>query len=117
MASVEDQMVQDARRLMGAPPGVDIRAVREEEVRHVEVTVDDGPGERGIQNTLLALRAPLACIFLDPVLRHVWTGGVVILDIAQRRRAGLVEPALHPREVAHAGRMRQIVRHRPDAGE
>ena len=41
----------------------------------------------------------------------------MILEIAQRRRAGLVEPLLHPREVAHACRMRQIVRHWPDAGE
>ena len=65
----------------------------------------------------VALRAPLARIFLDSALRHVRTAGVVILDIAQRRRAGLVEPLLHPREVAHACRMRQIVRQRPDAGE
>ena len=110
-------MVQDARRLMGVPLGVDICAVLEQEVRHVEVAVDDGPGERGVENTLLALRAPLARIFLDSALRHVRTAGVVILDIAQRRRAGLVEPLLHPREVAHACRMRQIVRQRPDAGE
>ena len=41
----------------------------------------------------------------------------MIVEIAQRRRAGLVEPVLHPREVAHACRMRQIVRQRPDAGE
>ena len=41
----------------------------------------------------------------------------MILDIAQRRRAGLVEPVLHAREVAHACRVRQIVGQRPDAGE
>ena len=41
----------------------------------------------------------------------------MILDIAKRRRAGLVEPLLHAREVAHACRMRQIVGHWPDAGE
>jgi hypothetical protein len=41
----------------------------------------------------------------------------VIPDVAQHRRAGLVEPPLHPREVAHARRMRQIVRQRPDARE
>ena len=45
----EDQMVQDARRLMRIPAGVDICAVFEEEIRHVEVTVDDGPGERRIE--------------------------------------------------------------------
>src|SRR5437773_6827136 len=50
VAPVEDQMVQDARWLMGVPPGVEIRAVREEEVRHVEVTVDDGKGECGVEN-------------------------------------------------------------------
>src|SRR5262245_20150829 len=81
------------------------------------MAVHDGPGERRIENPLHALRAPLACIFLDAVLRHVRTARVMILDIAQRRRAGLVEPPLHPREVAHARRMRQVVRRWPDAGE
>src|SRR5262245_40610810 len=46
--SQEDQMVQDARRLMRVPVGVDVCAVLEEEIRHVVVTVDDGEGERGV---------------------------------------------------------------------
>jgi hypothetical protein len=75
-----------------------ICAVVEQEVGHVEVAVHDGPGECHVEDTLLALRAPLERIFLDSALRHVWTAGVVILDIAQRRRAGLVEPLLHTRE-------------------
>src|SRR5688500_7503350 len=33
---MKDQFVQDARRLMGAPRGVDVGAVRQQEVRHVE---------------------------------------------------------------------------------
>jgi len=37
---------------MGVPPGVDIRAVCEEKVRHVEVTVDDGESERHVENLL-----------------------------------------------------------------
>ena len=73
---------------MGAPRGVDIGAVVEQEVRHVEVAVHDGPGERHVEDTLLALRAPLVRIFVDSPLRHVRTEGVVILDIAKRRRAG-----------------------------
>src|SRR5215471_3276284 len=81
------------------------------------MAVDDGPGERDIENTLLAERAPLACIFLDAILRHVRTGGVVMLEVDQRRRTRVVEPMLHPREVAHARGMRQIVRQRPDTGE
>ena len=56
---VKDQMVQDARRLMGVPGGVDVGAVLEEEVRHVEVTVDDGPGERRVEHLLRSGRAPL----------------------------------------------------------
>src|SRR4029453_4504074 len=44
VVSVEDQVVQDARRLMGVPPRIDVRAVVEKEVRHVEVTVYDGKG-------------------------------------------------------------------------
>ena len=52
-------MVQDARRLMGVPPGVDIRAVSEEEVRHIEVSVDDRKGERCVEHLLRRGRAPL----------------------------------------------------------
>src|SRR5438445_12905693 len=46
----EHQAVQQARRLVRVPIGVDVCAVLEEEVRHVEVTIDDGPGERRIDN-------------------------------------------------------------------
>jgi hypothetical protein len=41
-------MVQDARRLVRVPVGVDVCAVLEQEVRHVEMTVDDGIGERRV---------------------------------------------------------------------
>ena len=57
---MEDQMVQDARRLVGVPVGVDVGAVLEQEVRHVEVTVDDGPGERRVETRCSRWRAPLA---------------------------------------------------------
>ncbi len=43
--------------------------------------------------------------------------GIMLVGIAQCRRAGLVEPVLHARQVAHARRVRQIVRQWPDAGE
>ena len=104
--------MQDARRLMGIPPGIDVRAVCEEEVRHVEVPVDDGERERHVENLLQRGRASVE---VPPRARVVV--GIVIVEIAQRRRAGFVEPVLHPREVAHACRMRQIVRQGPDAGE
>src|SRR5262249_19823271 len=74
---------------------------------HIKVAVDDGPGERHVERTLLAERAPLPCIFLDAIPRRVRTGGVMIVEVAQRRRAGVVEPLLYPREVAHARRMRR----------
>src|SRR5437763_7486155 len=41
----------------------------QQEVRDVEVAVDDGPGERHVEHTLLAWRAPLARVFLDPLDR------------------------------------------------
>src|SRR5262245_57446386 len=57
-------------------------------------------------------RAPVEII----VFLHVRTGaGIVVLEIAECRRAGLVEPPLDVREVSHRGRMRQIVRYGPDA--
>ena len=59
VGAVEDQVVQDARRLMGVPGGVDIGAVLEEEVRHVEVTVDNGKGERRVEHLLRRGRIPL----------------------------------------------------------
>ena len=37
---------------MGAPAGVDVGAVREKEVGDLEVTVDDCPRERGVENLL-----------------------------------------------------------------
>src|SRR5579862_9859192 len=109
---MENQLVQDARWFMGVPPGVDICAAFEEEVRHVEVTVDDGPGERRVENVLRSGLVPLE------VHTHLWAvAGKMIVQITQRRRAGFVKPALHLREITHACRMRQIARQRPDAGE
>src|SRR6185503_13506368 len=110
----EDEVVEDARRLVRVPIGVDVCAVLEQVVCDGEMTVDDGPRERGVENMLLRRRAPLEVV----VFQRVWVvTGKMLLEIAQRRRAGRVEPALHPREVADASRMRQIVGHRPDAGE
>jgi hypothetical protein len=45
------------------------------------------------------------------------SGGSVIRYVAECRLALSVEPALHPREIAHARRMGQIVRYCPDTGE
>jgi hypothetical protein len=77
---VPGEIVQNARRLMGAPRGVDVRAVAEQEIRHVEVIVDDGPRKRRIENLL------------------------------RDGRARLFESPLHAYEIAHARRTRQIVR-------
>ena len=104
-------MVQDARRLVRVPIGVDVCAVLEQEISDVEVTVDDGPGERGVENLLHTDVAPLR--FPRVHARR----GLVIRYGAERRLALRVEPPLHAFEVAHACRMRQIVRYRPDAGE
>ena len=70
-------MVQDARRLMGVPTGVDIRAVLEEEVGNVELTVDDGKGERSVEHLLCRWRIPLK---VGPRARVVV--GIVIAEIA-----------------------------------
>ena len=55
----EDQVVQDARRLMRVPAAVDVRAALEQEVRHVEVAVDDGKGERYVEHLLRRGRVPV----------------------------------------------------------
>src|ERR1041385_1014670 len=81
------------------------------------MTIDDCPGKGNVEYTLLTQLAPLVGIFLDAVLRHVWTGGVVILDVAQRRRTRGLEPLFHPCQVAHACSMRQIVGYFPDASK
>src|SRR5262249_52785598 len=83
----------------------------------VEVVVDGCPGERHVEYTLLIHRAPLACILRDAILQHVRTRGVVILDIAERRRARVVEPLLHPREGTLSRRMWKIGGYWPDACE
>src|SRR5256885_11691086 len=76
----EDQMVQDARRLVRVPIGADVCAVLEQEIRDVEVTVDDGPGERRVENVLLSRRAPLEVV----VLQRVWVvTRKMLLEIAQ----------------------------------
>ena len=58
----KDQLVQEARRLMGVPGGIDVCAVLEEEVRHLELAVEDGPGERGVEDVLGGGRAPVKVI-------------------------------------------------------
>ena len=73
-------MVQDARRLMRVPVGVDVCAVLEQEVRHVEVAVDDGQGERHVEN-LLRPAVPL-----EVAAR---TGSLRDSDWRYRRDAGL----------------------------
>ncbi|RPI54584.1 MAG: hypothetical protein EHM55_10430 [Acidobacteria bacterium] len=95
---------------MGVPVGVDVCAVLEQEVRHVEVAVDDGKGERHVEHLLRRGRIPL-----EVAARVRVVVGILIVEIADN--AGTVEPLLHPREVTHACRMRQVVRHRPDTGE
>ena len=103
----EDEMVQDARRLVRAPIGVDVCAVLEQEVRHVEVAVDDGKGERHIEHLLHASARPTAG---GPrALRRRWRDSDSRHRPAPARRTSSNQ-LLHPREVAHARRMRQIVR-------
>src|SRR5688500_213767 len=104
----EDEMVQDARGLVRVPVGADVGAVCEQEVRHVEMTVDDGPGERGVENLLHADLIPRS-----PPAR----GWSLTSEVAQFRLALRVEPALHAGEVAHARRMGKVVWYWPDARE
>jgi hypothetical protein len=49
---VKHELVQDAGRLMGAPARIEIRAVLEQEVRDIEVTVDHRPRERLVEHVL-----------------------------------------------------------------
>jgi hypothetical protein len=44
--------VQNACRLVRAPSRIDVSAVLEKEVRNLEVVVEDGPGQRGVENQL-----------------------------------------------------------------
>ena len=90
---MKDQLVQDARRLMGAPAGVDVCAVLEKEVGNLEVVVDDRPGERHVEHVLRGGRIP--CV--RPRARLESDSRIMLLEIPAER-AGLVEPPLHPRE-------------------
>ena len=65
--------MQNARRLVRVPIGADVGAVLEQEVRNGEVTVDDGPGERRVENLLHSDRMPW------PVLTG---GGSVLRNVA-----------------------------------
>ena len=56
---VKHQLMQDAGRLVRAPVRVDIGAVLEKKVGDLEVVVDDGPGERGVENLLRRGRIPV----------------------------------------------------------
>ena len=86
----------------------------EEEVRHLELAVEDGPGERGVEDVLRGGRAPVKVI----VPSHVFAvAGKVIGEVAERRGSRVVEPALHPREVSDGRGVWQVVWHRPDACE
>jgi hypothetical protein len=44
--------MKDAGWLVGVPIRVDVRAVLEQKVRDVKVTIDDAPGERGVEHLL-----------------------------------------------------------------
>ena len=88
----EDQMVQDARGFVGVPVGVDVRAVLEQEVRYVEVAVNDRKSERYVQHLLRCGRTPVEVSTRLRVL-----GGIVIVQVAQRGRAGFIEPLFHSR--------------------
>jgi hypothetical protein len=72
------------------------------------MTVDDGPGEGGVENLLHTDLIPWS-----PPAR----GWSLISEVAQCRLALRVEPALHAREVAHARRMDKVVWYWPDARE
>ena len=69
-----------------------ICAVLEEEVCRFDVAVDDGPGQRSVDDVLRCRRYPLE---IHPCLCAV--AGKVIVEIAQRGCTGLVEPLLFPR--------------------
>ncbi len=91
-------MVKDARRLVRVPIGVDVCAVRKSELRDVEVTVDDGSGERGIENLLHTDLAPLRFPRMDA------RRGRLLRDVAQCRLGGACASstsALCPRTYGH----------------
>src|SRR4030095_3356988 len=75
---LKDQMVEDARRLMGVPVGVDIGSVCGEEGRHVEVTVDDGKCQGYVRYLLRAGRIPV-----EVPSRARIVVGIVVVEITQ----------------------------------
>jgi len=86
--------------------------VREKKVGDLEVVVEDGPCERGVENPLRigALAEP------GNEVRAVMgiVDGKMIREVAQCSFAIRVEPASHACEVPAAGGVRQIVGQWPD---
>jgi hypothetical protein len=74
---------------MGVPVGVDVCAVLEQEVRHVEMAVDDGKGERHIEHLLRRGSIPLEVAARAP-------GRCRDTDRRDADDAGAVEPLLSP---------------------
>ena len=60
---------------------VDVRAALEQEVRHVEVAVDDGKGERHVEHLLRRGRVPV-----EVAARIRVVVGILIVEGARRRR-------------------------------
>src|SRR5260370_8084924 len=93
---VPHQFMQDAGWLMGAPVRIDIGAVCEKKVGDLEVVVEDGPRERGVENPLRigALAEPASEVraVMGIVNRKMSR------EVAQSRFPISVEPTSHPSE-------------------
>ena len=57
--SLNRRFVQDARRLVRAPVGVDVGAALEEKGRDLEVPIQNRPRERDVQHLLSRRRSPV----------------------------------------------------------
>jgi hypothetical protein len=94
--------MKDARRLVRGPVGVDVGATLQKERRYFEVSIQDGPGERDVQNLLRRHRSPTQVGGLEERI----AARVLARQRSQDGLAGSVEPTRHRVDVADACRMR-----------
>src|SRR5262249_35607924 len=100
-------------RLVRAPVGVDVGAVLQEERCYFKVSIQNGPGERDVQNLLRGHWSPTQV----GALKIRIAARMVARERSQDWLAGCVEPPRHGGGVAGARRMRQGVGQRPDASQ
>lgn len=93
---------------MGAPVGVDVGAVTQQELGDVEVMGEAGPGKGDVENVLSRWLPPAQVGQLGSVVV-----GIVPVGIAERRLARRVEPAFDGGAIAQPCCMREILGYRP----